>query len=681
MRILNKVTYDAKKAGHGTLDLTLKADLNDSEHKRAAAARHQAYMKIVPLDVAKRESRGQAYSDLSVSRHNINVTSLLFEDKELPTFDEPVVIEGTDLADIPQKARPLNEQQKAALQAACSSARGMLVVNRPLGTSKSQFLSQLALLLAKSGKRVLISSVTNEATNAIAAKIVQTAEEEDRQLVNVNSSLEDEDDPATELILTKHKLMNKRLALARSRQTKDDIEYLRLFDIIRTQSFFANDREAREFNRLTKNLTKELYEVAMIVCSTTAGANNLYLVDTFDPFAAFLDESAHARDDQALNAFVWFPRIRLLVFAGDPRQLPPFLFNEGACQGNSEGGKSIHERLETQGFVGLVQLCVQHRMEGELVEFISDEFYQGSLITADHILAGRPYLALLKEQVLRNKPPTMRSVTIDSLDLFFNVKNGVAHQEAGGSTVNPTETSVTITIILILIDRGVAASDILVLSAYDAQRWAIIEKIRRLASKGFCSLLDVHIRNIDRAQGIENKVVLFCTSKADGKIGFLGQPNQMNVALSQAQYARFVIGSWDFWTNNAADTSIGRFCEHIEYSRKTEEDKAWLRTLSKDTKHLTVGPTSESPPEPTSDSEASFGTTSEHFSDLVSESTERINEPTEPVSESAVQLIEKLTIQRKENELKQEKLKLEHNDLEKRIKDAEDNLAENRKGN
>lgn len=52
----------------------------------------------------------------------------------------------------------------------------------------------------------------------------------------------------------------------------------------------------------------------------------------------------------------------------------------------------------------------------------------------------------------------------------------------------------------------------------------------------------VKVGTADEVQGREYEVVLFVTSRTDGRPGFLAAPNRVNVALSRAQSQLLVVG-------------------------------------------------------------------------------------------------------------------------------------------
>ncbi|CAO2655964.1 Nn.00g047670.m01.CDS01 [Neocucurbitaria sp. VM-36] len=120
----------------------------------------------------------------------------------------------------------------------------------------------------------------------------------------------------------------------------------------------------------------------------------------------------------------------------------------------------------------------------------------------------------------------------------------------GGGWYNMTEARLACSIAQILIfESGVKQHDICIMSPFAAQVKCLRALIR---STMYGGLWDVNIGPLEAFQGLEKRVVILCTTRTrerfldmDAKrgLGIIGQKRKMNVALTRAKEALFVIGS------------------------------------------------------------------------------------------------------------------------------------------
>ncbi len=95
--------------------------------------------------------------------------------------------------------------------------------------------------------------------------------------------------------------------------------------------------------------------------------------------------------------------------------------------------------------------------------------------------------------------------------------------------------------------------EIALLSPYQAQRVALRNMVRELTGLQWENRfyprewpVSIIVSTTDRFQGQEADMV-FITLRNTGRIGFLDSPNRMNVALTRAREALFVVGHWDYF--------------------------------------------------------------------------------------------------------------------------------------
>ena len=217
-----------------------------------------------------------------------------------------------------------------------------------------------------------------------------------------------------------------------------------------------------------------------------------------------------------------------LVLAGDHFQLPPTVISaEAAAQGFN---LSLLERLMRDLGQGVSRrLSVQYRMHREIMDFSSREFYEGSL-TAHASVAE----ALLQDL------PGLQTGELTGTAIHFIDTAGASYDETveaqGESRYNLAEALLVVNKVQALLEAGLPASEIAVISPYSAQVRLLRERLERLP--------DLEIDSVDGFQGREKQAVIvsLVRSNPDNQIGFLEDVRRMNVALTRARRKLIVIG-------------------------------------------------------------------------------------------------------------------------------------------
>ncbi|KAJ4371580.1 hypothetical protein N0V83_004799 [Neocucurbitaria cava] len=122
----------------------------------------------------------------------------------------------------------------------------------------------------------------------------------------------------------------------------------------------------------------------------------------------------------------------------------------------------------------------------------------------------------------------------------------------GGGWYNVTEARLACSIAQTLVfESGVQQRDICIMSPFAAQVKLLRSLIR---STTYGGLWDVNIGPLEAFQGLEKRVVILCTTRTRARfldmdekrgLGIVGQKRKMNVALTRAKEALFVVGSPD----------------------------------------------------------------------------------------------------------------------------------------
>jgi predicted DNA helicase len=216
-----------------------------------------------------------------------------------------------------------------------------------------------------------------------------------------------------------------------------------------------------------------------------------------------------------------------LVLAGDHCQLPPTVVSAEAAR---EGfAVSLMERLIRERGPDISRrLTVQYRMNRAIMDFSSEEFYDGALeahaSVAEHLLCELP-------DVEENELTITPLQYIDTAGAGYDEEQ----EEESESRLNPQEAELVIRKAQALLDAGLAPRDVAIIAPYAAQ-------VRHLRSR--FDAPDLEIDTVDGFQGREKEAVIISLVRSNpgGEIGFLADTRRMNVALTRARRKLIVVG-------------------------------------------------------------------------------------------------------------------------------------------
>lgn len=247
-------------------------------------------------------------------------------------------------------------------------------------------------------------------------------------------------------------------------------------------------RELRkEFREREKKCVGNLVGSAKVVLATLHGAGGFQARDeVFD--VVIIDEAS-----QALEAQCWVPLLKAkkVVLAGDHLQLPPTIKSlnskskgkskekekdkegEGVIRGMTLETTLFDRLLELHGSDIKRMLTTQYRMHEKIMRFPSDELYESKLIAAEAVKAR--LLKDLEYEVQETED------TIEPL-IFFDTQGGDFPEKSeedegvkkgkmmlGESKSNEMEAALVRWHVGKLVEAGVRAEDIAVITPYNAQ--------------------------------------------------------------------------------------------------------------------------------------------------------------------------------------------------------------------
>ncbi|XP_012510035.1 PREDICTED: helicase with zinc finger domain 2 isoform X2 [Propithecus coquereli] len=274
--------------------------------------------------------------------------------------------------------------------------------------------------------------------------------------------------------------------------------------------------------------------VILCTCSCAAAAS----LRSLDVRQILVDEAGMATEPETLIPLVHFPQAEKVVLLGDHKQLRPVVRNERLQ--NLALDRSLFERYHRDAYM----LDTQYRMHPGICAFPSAEFYQGKLKTW---------------QGLRRPPSVLGHAGKESCPVIFGHVQGheqsllVSTDEGNeNSKANLEEVAVVVSIAKQLtLGRMVEPRDVAVLTPYNAQASEIRKGLLREGVSG------VTVSSITKSQGSEWRYVLVSTVRTCARsdldqqptkawlkkfLGFVVDPNQVNVAVTRAQEGLCLIG-------------------------------------------------------------------------------------------------------------------------------------------
>ncbi|XP_016044208.2 helicase with zinc finger domain 2 isoform X2 [Erinaceus europaeus] len=295
--------------------------------------------------------------------------------------------------------------------------------------------------------------------------------------------------------------------------------------------------DLNKYKRILVNAKKfELSQHQVILCTCSCAAS--VVLKSLNVRQVLVDEAGMATEPETLIPLVNFPMADKVVLLGDHKQLRPVVKNEQLQ--NLGLDRSLFERYHREAYM----LDIQYRMHEGICAFPSMEFYKNQLKTW---------------QGLQRQPSVLGHAGKNSCPVIFGYVQGheqsllVSTDEGNeNSKANPEEVAEVVRIAKQLtLGKTVEPKDVAVLTPYNAQAAEISKALTKAGVQG------VTVCSITKSQGSEWRYVLVSTvrscpeSDMDQRptkgwlkkfLGFVVDPNQVNVAITRAQEGLCLIG-------------------------------------------------------------------------------------------------------------------------------------------
>nr|XP_021533534.1 helicase with zinc finger domain 2 [Neomonachus schauinslandi] len=299
---------------------------------------------------------------------------------------------------------------------------------------------------------------------------------------------------------------------------------------------FSKDDLSQYKQVLGKARKFELEQHRVILCTCSCAA--LASLKKLAVRQILIDEAGMATEPETLIPLVIFSKAEKVVLLGDHKQLRPVVKNEQLQ--NLGLDRSLFERYHMDAYL----LDTQYRMHEGICTFPSMEFYKKKLKTW---------------WGLKRPPSVLGHTGKESCSVIFGHVQGreqsllVSTDEGNeNSKANPEEVAEVVRIAKQLtLGRTVDPKDVAILTPYNAQAAEISKSLGREGVTG------VTVCSITKSQGSEWRYVLVSTvrtcqeSDLDQRptkswlkkfLGFVVDPNQVNVAITRAKEGLCFIG-------------------------------------------------------------------------------------------------------------------------------------------
>ena len=507
-----------------------------------------------------------------------------------------------------------SSQTEAIIKASEMNRKDILLIQGPPGTGKTHtILGLLSLFLLNNDGKILICAPSNTAIDEISARIAKKGllnenleiikninfirfglydrkEKENKYLYTSNGQIIQEyslENLSDKRYKNKNNKMNSDLELVNKEinQTlknennlQKEIQEKNIYELKNRR--YTILRQLTDLKAERKRFEFELLSHTKILCTTlnSSGSDRLKKMRiNFDYL--IIDEACQCIEPSALIPLCH--NVKKLIMVGDHMQLPATVFSEDAVK--TLYNRSLFERLIDNNYPRHI-LTIQYRMHFNIRNFIGTIFYDNQLKDDDYLIKKMKYDNIFSSIKEKNNFS------------FFDITYGkeVFDAEKGKSYFNESEVDFVLEIIYQIdkrirknkkkkkykIDDDDYFNEILyeqkdkykyaIITPYKSQVKLFIDKLKDIKFK-LSDSIDIEINTVDSFQGQERDIVIFSTvrsnflnddedTKIHTGIGFLNDFRRMNVALSRAKYACYVVGNSSTLKNNNYWKKLIDFC-------------------------------------------------------------------------------------------------------------------------
>ncbi|XP_055344624.1 regulator of nonsense transcripts 1-like [Paramacrobiotus metropolitanus] len=427
----------------------------------------------------------------------------------------------------------LNKGQRQAVRMALLNT--VCLIQGPPGTGKTQTAAVIVANLVKDPEgKILVCAPSNVAIDHLTLKLIEASK--DFKILRLLPHGRDiESDAMPDVV--KQYTVNARFAKERSGHE-------------------ATDEEMRAFE-------KQCVQEAQIICCTCNSAGLASLRGIPFPYV-LIDEAAQAMEPECLIPIT--KACEKLILIGDPSQLGAVVRFPNMQR--SQLTMSLFQRLWEQ--CPSIMLTTQYRMHPNISEMVSQITYDNKLVN-DQSVYNRPPPTSFSEQLFESAPPPSQSGACKKKSvpiLFVDAGYNDEISASGTSFVNMIESHFIARLVANILHNGDVFSDpakkpkpedIGIITFYNGQRpqLEIDLKVHPRVTASCLGSGKIEINSVDGFQGREKEIIILsCVRSADtfcgrSTLGFTDDRQRLNVAMSRAKTALFVVGSRRIFQHSA----------------------------------------------------------------------------------------------------------------------------------
>ncbi|XP_056090728.1 helicase with zinc finger domain 2 [Rhinichthys klamathensis goyatoka] len=502
--------------------------------------------------------REQAIADLKLAN---NLVKNVATRQHLEELNDDADVENFDLYDVDESLNlpVLNKSQQKAVEEAMK--KPFTVIQGPPGTGKTVVGIHIVYQFFMKNKDFLATSESSKSTPdqkppkkpAIlycgpSNKSVDIVAE---QLLKLRGVLKPLRIYCDQMEMREFPYLGSDLKLCR-RSLRDDKPNEELRDInlmylvrepdnpfskkIKTLEESLTEDEIDAYRKMLKEAHQHEIRKCDVVLCTCASALKPEIREVMDFRQILIDECAMATEPEAFIPLVSY-KPQQIVLLGDHKQIRPIV--QCALVKKMGMRQSLFERYMDLA----IMLDTQYRMKEEICRFPSEEFYDGKLKTR----AERGPPVLLNKRGLPT-PILFGHVQGEEVSLVVSTKKGNEN-----SMANTEEAEQAVDVADLLIKAHVPPQNIAILTPYNAQ----MSEIKKTMQKR--DITNVTVCTIMKSQGSEWPYVILSTVRScpvsdiesytpsnvwlGKRLGFITDPNQVNVAITRAQDGLCILGN------------------------------------------------------------------------------------------------------------------------------------------
>ncbi|NXI53091.1 HELZ2 Helicase, partial [Chloroceryle aenea] len=478
---------------------------------------------------------------------------------ELPQTVSRIVMQNS--FEIPGSARFLNNSQKQAILRALREP--FTLIQGPPGTGKTVVGTHIVYWFYKmnskeqtpssdkekpAGKKcILYCGPSNKSVDVVAEMLLNMKELKPLRVYGEAIEAMEYPYPGSNRHLYRRSLrdakpkheLSKIILHHRIRQPSNPywMEIVRFDHRMRNGEEITEDETKRHKRTLQDARAYELsrHDVILCTCSSSAAPS----LENLNVRQVIIDECAMATEPETLIPLVSHRRAEKVVLLGDHKQLRPVVNNDFCKSLGME--TSLFERYQDQAWM----LDTQYRMHKSICEFPSKEFYEMRLKTWPHL---SPKASVFYHGSNGCCPIIFGHVDGKEQSLIISTEEGNENSKANMEEVEQAVRLVK----QLTLEGSIKPESIAILTPYNAQVAEINKSLQKASIRG------VTVCTIMKSQGSEWRYVILSTvrscprSEIDRKptkswqkkyLGFVTDPNQVNVGITRAQEGLCIIGN------------------------------------------------------------------------------------------------------------------------------------------